>query len=85
MGGEEELNDFANYLANVEELKHEKGMGDSIMELKSLIQTQRINRNSASKNRNKRAISGQNSKMLIYGKEKKSETDIKLENKESSE
>ena len=55
------------------------------MELKSLIQTQRINRNSASKNRNKRAISGQNSKMLIYGKEKKSETDIKLENKESSE
>ena len=44
-----EFNDFINHLANVEESKHEKGMKDSIMELKSLIQSQRINSNSANK------------------------------------
>ena len=33
-----EFNDFTNRLGNMDELKHEKGMKDSIAELKSLIQ-----------------------------------------------
>ena len=38
MGGGGEFNDFINHLGNMEELKHEKGMEESIAELKSLIQ-----------------------------------------------
>ena len=38
MGWGEELNDFINHLSNADEVKHEKGTKEAIMELKSLIQ-----------------------------------------------
>ena len=77
--GEEEFNDFVNHLANVEELRHEKGTKGSIMELKSLIQSQRINSNSANKTGTAGSLAGRITKMSICGKEKKSETYIKID------
>ena len=69
MGWAAEFNDFINHLANVEELKHEKGTKSSIMELKSLIQSQRINSNSANKTGTTGSLADRITKMLIYGKE----------------
>ena len=68
----------------MEELKHEKGMGGSIAELKSLIQRHRINNNnSTNKTGTSGSLAGRVTKMLIYGKERKSETDLEIGNKES--
>ena len=77
--GGEELNDFINHLENAEEIKHEKGTKDAIMELKSLIQKQRINSNSTKKTGTAGSLTDRITKLLIYGKEKKSETDQKID------
>ena len=53
-------------------------MKESIRELKSLIQNQRINSNSANKTGAAGSLADRITKMSIYGKEKKSETDLKL-------
>ena len=79
MGGGEELNDFINHLSNVEEVKHEKGMKEAIMEMRSLIQNQRINSNSINKTGTAGSLTDRITKLLIYGKEKKSETDQKID------
>ena len=73
-----ELNDFINHLSNVEEVKHEKGMKEAITELKSLIRHHRINRNSINKTGTEGSLTDRITKLSIYGKEKKSETDQKI-------
>ena len=77
MGGG--FNDPANHLPNVEELKRVKETKESIMELKSLIQSQRINSNPANKIGTTGSLSDRITKLSIYGKEKKSETDLKID------
>ena len=79
LGGREEFNDYINHLPNVEELKHEKGTNESIMELKSLIQRHRINSNSANKIGTTGSLADRITKLSIYGEEKKSETDLKID------
>ena len=77
LGGEEGFNDFANHLANVEELKREKGMKESIMELKSFIQIHRINSNSANKIGTAGSlISRQNNKTVYIRKRKRNRKQI---------
>ena len=70
MGGGEEFNDYINHLPNVEELKHEKGTKESIMELKSLIQSQRINSNPSYKTGTTGPLAERITKLAIYGKER---------------
>ena len=53
-------------------------MEESIMELKSLIQSQRVNRNPESKTGAAGSLAGRITKLSIYSKEKKSETDLKI-------
>ena len=62
----------------MEELKHEKGTKEAIMELKSLIQGHRINSNYPNDKGISGSLADRVTKMLIYGKERKSETDLKL-------
>ena len=78
LGGEAEHNDFINHLENVEEVKHEKGTKEAIMELKSLIQKRRTNSNSMNKAGATGSLTDRITKLLIYGKETKSETDKKI-------
>ena len=54
----------------MKELKHEKGMEESIVELKSLIRRHRINNNSANKTGTSGSLADRITKMLIYGKER---------------
>ena len=79
LGGEEELNDFINHLANAEEVKHEKGTKEAIMERKSLIQKQSSNSNSINKTGTAGSLADRMTKLSIYGKAKKSETDQKID------
>ena len=75
----------------MEELKHEKGMKESIVELKSLIRWHRVNNNSTSSNSARKtrisgSLAGRITKMLIYGKGRKSETYLEIgEIKKASE
>ena len=79
-GGGGGLNDFINHLENAEEVKHEKGTKEAIMELKSLIQKTAHKQQFHKQNRNRRLIKRQNNKAVdIYGKEKKSETAQKID------
>ena len=60
------------------EAKHEKGMGEAIVELKSLIHGQRVNNNSPGKTKIPGPLTDKITKTLIFGKERKSETDLRI-------
>ena len=77
MGGVGAFDDFAERLGNMWDLKHEAGLGDDITELKSLIRGQSISINSAGNSENFGFFVGGFRKTPIYGKEKKSDTDLK--------
>ena len=77
------FNDFAKNLGKVGDLKHEEGMKDDIAELKSLIRGQRVESNSADSSEISVSLSAIIVETLLYGKEKKSDTDLKSQNKES--
>ena len=65
-------------LGNMEEAKHEKGTKEAIAELKSLIHGQRINNNAPGKTKISGSLSGSVTKTLIFGKDRKSETDLRI-------
>ena len=64
----------------MEELKHEKGTKEAITELKSLIQGQRANSNYPNNKGISGSLADRITEMLISGKERKSETDLKIGN-----
>ena len=76
-GGDEGFGDFVNRLTNVEALKHEKEMGESIMGHISLLRNQRVNSDSVKETGANSSLADRITNMLIYGKEKNSETDLK--------
>ena len=61
------------------DLKHEKGTKEAIMELKSLIHWQRMGSNSPGKLKISGSLDGRITKTLIYGQERKSETDFGID------
>ena len=63
----------------MEELKREKGMKESIVELESLIQRHRRNNNSTNQTGISGSLADRITKMAIYGKERKSETYLKID------
>ena len=60
------------------DLEHEKGTKEAIAELKSLIHGHRMGRNSPGKSEISGFLADRITKTLIYGKERKSETDMKI-------
>ena len=58
--------------------KQEKGMWDSIFELKSLIRRQRMGSNSAGNPKIPGSLTDRVTKTLIYGKQEKSDTDMRI-------
>jgi len=65
-------------LGNMGDSKHVKGMGEAIVELGSLIHGQRMGSNSPDKPKISGSWDGRITKTLIYGKERKSETDSEI-------
>ena len=59
-------------------MKHEKGAKESIVELKSLIPRHRVNNNSTNNTGTSGSLSDRITKMLIYGKGRKSDTDLEI-------
>ena len=55
-----------------------KGCGESIVELKSLIPRHRVNNNSTNNTGTSGSLSDRITKMLIYGKGRKSDTDLEI-------
>ena len=76
--GGEAFNDFMGHLGNMGDLKQDKGMGETIAELESLIHGQRMESNSMDKPKIQGSLAGRIAKTLIYGKERKSETDLEI-------
>ena len=62
----------------MEALKHEKGMGEVILELKSLIHWHRMGSNSAENSKMSSALADIITKTLIYGRRRKSDTDLRI-------
>ena len=59
-------------------MKHEKGMREALAESKSLIRGLRMGINSTGKSKNPGSLSERITTTLIYGKERKSETDFEI-------
>ena len=70
------LNDSMDRLCNMGELKHEEGMEDAILELKSLIRGQRMGSNPADRPEITGSLAGRIAKTLIYGNRRKSDTGL---------
>ena len=60
------------------ELKHEKGTKDAISESESLIRGKRMGRNSAGNPKIPGSLTDRITKTLIYGKQGKSDTDLRI-------
>ena len=60
------------------DLEHEKGTKEAIAELKSLIHGHRMGRNSPGKSKIPGPLAGRITKTMIYGKERKSDTDLEI-------
>ena len=69
----------------MEEAKHEKGTKEATVESKALIQRHRVNNNSPGKARISGSLKGCVTKPSIFGKGRKSETDVKIVEIESDE
>ena len=78
MGGGEAFNDFTDHLGDMEDLKHEQGTKEAIVEMRSLIHGQRMGINSPDKPKISGSLAGRITKTLIYGGERKSETDLEI-------
>ena len=72
------FNDFMDHLGNVEELKHDEGLKDAILELESLIRGHRMGRNSADNPKITGPLADRIAKTSIYGNRRKSDTDLKI-------
>ena len=79
MGGEEAFNDFMDHLWNMGgELKHDKGTKEAILESESLIHGHRMGGNSAGNQKMSGSLSDRITKTLIYGKQGKSDIDLRI-------
>ena len=72
------FNDSMHHLGNMGDSEHEKGTKEAILELESLIRVHRMGGNSPGKSKIPGSLAGRVTKTLIYGKERKSETDLKI-------
>ena len=77
------FNDFLDRLGNMEESKREKETKEAILGLKSLIRGNRMGSNSAGNPKIPGPLTDRITKMLIYGKQGKSDTDLGIGNKQS--
>ena len=62
------INDFMDHIGHVGDLKHEKGMKEAVVELKSLINGHRMGSNSAGNSEIPGSLVGRVTKTLIYDK-----------------
>ena len=76
--GGQAFRDFLGHIGTVEELRHEKGMQESISELKTLMRGQRIEQNSSDLMKLSGNLGGRITKTLLYGKKGKSPADLKV-------
>ena len=72
------FNDSMAHLWNMGELKHEKGAAESIFGSKSLIHGHRMGSNSAENPKMSVPLADRITKTSIYGKRRKSETDLEI-------
>ena len=77
-GWEKEFNDSMGHLGNMDVSKHEKGMKEALFELKSFFHGQRMGSNSAGHSEISGSLVDRITKTLIYGKLRKSETDLRI-------
>ena len=72
------FNEFVGHLGNLQELKNEEGMKDTVTESKSLTRGHRIESNSVGNSEIPGSLAGGIAKTLIYGEAKKPDADLKI-------